>query len=72
LELTRNMEIELVLEGLIKSLGFEDAVVTNSTESVNIIVKAKEITSDQAAQILDVVVTETKKDATNVRIIPVE
>lgn len=72
LELTRNMEVELVLEGLIKSLGFEDAVVTNSTENVNIIVKAKELTSEQAAQILDVVLTETEKDATNVRIIPVE
>lgn len=72
LELTANMEVELVLEGLIKSFGFEDAVVTNSTESVNIIIKAKEITSEQAAQILDAVVTETQKEATNVRIIPVE
>lgn len=72
LELTANMEIELVLEGLIKSLGFEDAVVTNSTENVNIIVKAKELTSEQAAQILEVVITETKKEAGNVRIIPVE
>ena len=72
LELTKNMEVELVLEGLIKSLGFEDAVVTNSTENVNVIVKAKELTSEQAAQILDVVLTETKKEATNVNIIPVE
>lgn len=72
LELTKNMEVELVLEGLIKSLGFEDAVVTNSTENVNIIVKAKELTSEQAAKILDVVLTETEKEATSVRIIPVE
>lgn len=72
LELTQNMEVELVLEGLIKSLGFEDTVVTNSTENVNIILKAKEITSEQAAQILDVVLTETKKEPNNVRIIPVE
>lgn len=72
LELTQNMELELVLEGLIKSLGFDDAVVTNSTENVNIIVKAAELTSEQAAQILEVVMTETKKEAINVRIIPVE
>lgn len=72
LALTQNMELELVLEGLIKSLGFDDAVVTNSTENVNIIVKAKELTSEQAAQILEVVQTETKKEANNVRIIPVE
>ena len=72
LELTANMEVELVLEGLIKSFGFEDAVVTNTTDSVNIIIKSKEITSEQAAQILDAVVTETQKEPTNVRIIPVE
>ena len=51
LELTKNMELELVLEGLIK---------------------AASITAEQAAQILEVIVTETDKKANNVRIIPVE
>lgn len=72
LELTKNMETELVLEGLIKSFGFADVVVTNSDKSVNIIVKTAELSSEQAAQILDAVMTETKKDPTAVRIIPVE
>lgn len=72
LELTKNMEVELVLEGLIKALGFEEAVVTNTTENVNIIIKSKELTSDQVAQVLELVVTETEKTAGNVRIIPVE
>lgn len=72
LELTKNMELELVLEGLIKALGYDDAVVTNSTENVNVIIKATSITAEQAAQILEVIVTETDKKANNVRIIPVE
>lgn len=72
LELTKNMELELVLEGLIKALGYDDAVVTNSTENVNVIIKAASITAEQAAQILEVIVTETDKKANNVRIIPVE
>lgn len=72
LELAKNMEVELVLEGLIKSLGFEDAVVTNTTENINIIVKAAELTSAEAAQILEIVTTETDKVANDVRIIPVE
>jgi len=72
LELTQNMELELVLEGLIKSLGFEDVVVTNSTESVNVIVKAKELTDVQATQITEIIVTETDKSSFDVRIIPVE
>ena len=72
LELTKNMELELVLEGLIKALGYDDAVVTDSTENVNVIIKAASITAEQAAQILEVIVTETDKKANNVRIIPVE
>lgn len=72
LELTKNMELELVLEGLIRSLGFEDVVVTNSTESVNVILKASELTDSQVAQITEIIVTETDKSSFDVRIIPVE
>lgn len=72
LELTQNMELELVLEGLIKALGFDDVVVTNSTESINVIVKAAELTEEQATQITEIIVTETNKTAFDVRIIPVE
>ena len=72
LELTKNMELELVLEGLIRSLGFEDVVVTNSTESVNVILKASELTDGQVAQITEIIVTETDKSSFDVRIIPVE
>ena len=72
LEIMRNMELELVLEGLIKSLGFEDAFVTNSTENINVIVKQEVLSDDEANSILDVIVRETEKDATNVIIIPVK
>lgn len=72
LEITRNMELELVLEGLIKSLGFEDAFVTNSTENINVIVKQEILSDDEANSILDVILRETEKDATNVIIIPVK
>lgn len=72
LELTQNMELELVLEGLIKALGFTDVVVTNSTESVNVIVKSGELTEDQVTQITEVIVTEANKKSFDVRIIPVD
>jgi len=71
-QITENMETELVLEGLIKALGFNDAVVTNSTEYINVIVQSTSLDDAQVAQILDVIVSETDKTATNVRIIPVE
>ena len=72
LELTKNMELELVLEGLIKALGFDDVVVTNSTESINVIVKAAELNEVQATQITEIIVTETDRTSFDVRIIPVE
>lgn len=72
LALTKNMDLELVLEGLIKSLGFEDAIVTASTENINIIIKSDELTEAEVAQVLDIVVSETNKTALDVRILPVE
>ena len=71
LALTSAMDTELVLEGLIKAAGFDDAVVTSSTENVNII-KSASLTSEQVAKVLEIVTAETGKTASNVRIIPVE
>ncbi len=65
-----NMETELILEGLIKAKGFEDCVVTISTENVNVIVKQTEVTLEEAARILDIIVTETSFTAPDVYIIP--
>lgn len=72
LQLVEDMETELTLEGLIKALGFEDAIVTSTTENVNVIVKCAELTGTQAAQIKEIVVTETGLPALNLRIIPTE
>lgn len=71
-ELQKKMEKELILEGLIKAKGFEDAVVTIGSEYYNVIVKGGQLTQDQATQILGVVTTETKTSPSNVKIIPVE
>ena len=70
LELTERMETELVLEGLIRSLGFEDAVVTSTTENLNVIVKCEELTGTQMTQIKEIVVSETGISTLNLRIIP--
>ena len=71
LSLSQNMELELVLEGLIKALGFEDAIVTATTDSINVIIKSGELTEAEVAQVLDIIVTETDRTANDVRIIPV-
>lgn len=64
------MEQELIIEGLIKAKGFEDCIVTMSTNNVNIVVKAEELTLEQAAQILNIIVSETSYTAPDVIIIP--
>lgn len=72
LQLAQSMDTELVLEGLIKALGYDDVVITASTENVNIILKAADLTETEVAEILKIVVSETNKKASNVRIIPIE
>lgn len=72
LALTTAIETELVLEGLIKALGFEDAIVTSSTSNINVIVKCDELTTTQATQIMQIIVDETGVSSTNVRIYPTE
>ena len=71
-ELARCAETELVLEGLIKAKGFEDAVVTISTSNVNAIVKksGSAIDATDAAQILSVITEETGVSASKVIITP--
>ena len=70
IELTRIMEKEMTVEGMLKAKGFSDAVVTLRTGSVNVVVSASEITDAQAAQILDIVRRETGESAENIKIIP--
>ncbi len=70
LNLVGNMEVELSLEGLIKAKGFEDCIVTISKNNVNVVVKDSELTVQEAAQILNIIVAETDYNAKNVIIIP--
>lgn len=72
LALTGAMETELNLEGTIKSMGFEDVVISTSNNYYNIMVKAQELKSEEVAKILDAVTTQTGTTANYVRIIPVE
>ena len=72
LNLISQMEQELVLEGLIKAKGFEDCIVSILDENVNAVVKAKELTSTEVAQILAVIQSQLSVSLENVKIIPVE
>ena len=72
LSLISNMETELVTEGLIKAQGFEDCIVTSSSSSVNVVVKAGELSSSEVAKIVSIVKEQTGASIDNIKIIPVE
>ena len=58
-ELLAFIEKELVLESIIKAKGFDDAVVTMSTNNLNVIVNKEELTSQDVAQIVGAMLKET-------------
>jgi len=70
LNISENMEKEMLIEGILKAKGFTDVIVTISSESVNVVVKDSELTQGKVAQILEVVKRETSEAAENIKIIP--
>lgn len=70
LNISSAMEKEVTLEGLLKSKGFSDVVVTIRENSINVVVEEQEVDEKKAAQILEVVQRETGEDATNIKVLP--
>ncbi len=64
-------EKELLLEGYVKSKGFNDAVVSFTENFVNVMVSAESLTEAEVAQIVQVVQEQTSKSIDNIKIIPV-
>ena len=67
------MEDELVMESIIKSLGFSDAVVAigNDSGNINVFVNTSELTSENILKIRYAIETEQKVRDGKVVIIPV-
>lgn len=70
--LVSGMDTEQRLEALIKSLGFDDCLVTVGAENINVILKSDALTDQEVAQVLDMVTTETGKSLEYVRIKPID
>ncbi len=67
-----NIEKESNIETLIKAKGFEKCICVLNEKSVNVIVKAKEISSAQTIQINEIVTEQSGFSAENIKIIVVE
>ncbi|NLB62272.1 MAG: SpoIIIAH-like family protein [Clostridiales bacterium] len=68
LAIISSMELEFTVESMIKSKGFTDCAVTFHKGSVNVIVNAQELTEEQVARILEIVIRETGEDPLNVKV----
>lgn len=73
MEIVSTMEKELVLENMVKSLGFSDAVVSVSMDSdnVNVFINSSELNYDTALSIYNMMKNETGIVAGNIIIMPV-
>jgi len=68
LAIVDGMEKEMTVESLLRAKGFSDAAVTLHTGSVNVILKAEQLTDEQVAQVLDIVIRETGENAENIKL----
>jgi len=62
------MNKEKIVENLIKSKGFNNALALITDHSVNIIVKSEKISDSEMAKILDIVVRETQASPDKIKI----
>lgn len=72
LDLVKQMENELVVEGIIRGKGFEDAVIAVGDTNINVFVKAQVLDKTEVAQIAKVVTEQLKVDIEKVIVIPSE
>lgn len=61
-------ETELQIEGLVKSKGFDEALVLLTDDDVKVIVSVEELTEAEMVKILDIVRSETEFDIDNIKI----
>ncbi len=73
MEIVSAMEKELVLENMVKSLGFSDTVVAVSSDSnnINVFINSAELNYDTALSIYSMMKNETGIVAGNIIIMPV-
>lgn len=58
----------MVVENLLETKGFENAIVFVNTPSVNVVIKAKELGTEQVAQVQNIVQRELKTEIENIHI----
>ena len=71
-EIAAQTELEGTVESLIKAKGFEDCVVFLSSDTANVVVRSEGLSAVQAAQINEIIVSETGISTQNIKIVEVK
>lgn len=71
-DIAAQTELEGTVESLIKAKGFEDCVVFLGNDTANVVVCSEGLTAVQAAQINEIIVSETGIAAQNIKIVEVK
>ena len=58
----------MISENLLKNKGFEDLIIFVNGDSISVVIKAKELTQEQIAQVQTIIVRELKADIENIHI----
>ncbi|NLV88624.1 MAG: SpoIIIAH-like family protein [Tissierellia bacterium] len=68
MKLGNHSEIELQIEGLIKSKGYDDAIVFLTNKDIKVVVSAPELGEQDMVKILEIVKSETDFDTKDIKI----
>lgn len=58
----------MISENLLKNKGFEDLIIFVNGDSISVVIKAKELTQEQIAQVQNIIVRELKASIENIHI----
>ncbi len=70
--MAKTTDVEGTIESLVKAKGFTDCMVYISDEAVNVVVASSGLSSEQAAQINEIVISESGHDAAAIKIVEIK
>ena len=72
IDLAKVTDTESTIENLVKAKGFSDCMVYITDEAVNVVVATEGLSTEQAAQIHEIVITESGMVASAVKIVEIK
>lgn len=72
IEMAKISDTENTIENLIKAKGFSDCVVYITDEAVNVVVATQGLSTEEAAQIHEIVISESGKVASAIKIVEIK